>query len=175
MGLSDELVDQHFTWTASKIGGIGANEVEKEALDRHGQAFSIDTPAGLRDLEMGGFYQWRRDGEFHQWNPDAIAKLQYAARTNDWGAYQEFARLTNDQSRRLATLRGLLEFNKIQPPVPLEEVESTSEIVKRVATGAISLGSISREAHETMGIAMNRLGARSNTGCLLYTSPSPRD
>ncbi|MCH7713383.1 MAG: glutamate synthase large subunit [Chloroflexi bacterium] len=164
VGLNDELIDRYFTWTASKIGGIGVDAVERETLDRHQQAFSRDVPAGDRELEMGGFYQWRRDGEFHQWNPDAITKLQFATQTNDWEAYQEFARLTNDQSRRLATLRGLLEFKNVQPPVPLEEVEPTSEIVKRFATGAISLGSISRESHETMGIAMNRLGARSNTG-----------
>ena len=164
VGLNDELIDKYFTWTPSKIGGIGVDALEKETLDRHEQAFSGNNPAGDRDLDMGGFYQWRRDGEFHQWNPDAIAKLQFATKTNDWEAYQDFARLTNDQSRRLATLRGLLDFKKILPPVPLDEVEPTSEIVKRFATGAISLGSISREAHETMGIAMNRLGARSNTG-----------
>ena len=164
VGLNDELIGQYFTWTPSKIGGIGVDALEREALYRHGRAFAQDIPAGERDLETGGFYQWRRDGEYHQWNPEAISKLQFAAQANDWDAYQEFARLTNDQSRRLATLRGLLEFKKIQPPVPLEEVEPVSEIVRRFATGAISLGSISREAHETMGIAMNRLGARSNTG-----------
>ena len=164
VGLNDELIGQYFTWTPSKIGGIGVDALEKESLYRHERAFSQDIPSGERDLETGGFYQWRRDGEHHQWNPDAISKLQFATRTNDWEAYQEFARLTNDQSRRLATLRGLLEFKKVQPSVPLEEVEPVSKIVKRFATGAISLGSISREAHETMGIAMNRLGARSNTG-----------
>ena len=164
VGLHQDLVDQYFTWTPSKIGGIGLDSIEKETLDRHNEAFVGANIPGAQELEMGGFYQWRRDGEFHQWNPDSIAKLQFAARANDWQGYQEFARLTNDQSRNLATLRGLLEFKKVLPPVLLAEVEPTSEIVKRFATGAISLGSISREAHETMGIAMNRLGARSNTG-----------
>ena len=113
---------------------------------------------------MGGFYQWRRGGEHHQWNPDTIAMLQHAARTNNWGVYEKFARLVNDQSRRIATLRGLLDFKRDRSPVPIEEVEPALEIVKRFATGAASLGSISKEAHETMAIAMNRIGARSNTG-----------
>ena len=164
VGLSQDLVDQYFTWTPSKIGGIGLEVLETEALDKHAQAFDPAGIAGAMELEMGGLYQWRRDGEYHQWNPDSIAKLQHAGRTNDARSYQEFARLANDQSRNLATLRGLLEFKTTQQPVPLDEVEPISEIVKRFATGAISLGSISREAHETMGIAMNRLGARSNTG-----------
>ena len=164
IGLSRELIDQYFTWTPSRIEGIGLDEVEEETLERHRAAFSDDEVFANRELPMGGFYQWRRDGEFHQWNPESIAKLQYAARAGDWTAYKEFAALSNDQSRKMATLRGLLEFKKTRPPVPLEEVEPASEIVKRFATGAVSLGSISREAHETMAIAMNRLGARSNTG-----------
>ena len=164
VGLSQNLVDRYFTWTPSKIGGIGLEVLETEALDNHREAFDGAHIAGALELEMGGLYQWRRDGEFHQWNPDSIAKLQQATRTNDARSYQEFARLANDQSKNLATLRGLLDFKKTQQPVPVEEVEPISEIVKRFATGAISLGSISREAHETMGIAMNRLGARSNTG-----------
>ena len=164
VGLNQSLIDQYFTWTASKIGGIGLDSIEQETLDRHGQAFTAAHIPGERELDMGSFYQWRQDGEVHQWNPESIAKLQFAARTNKWQDYQEFARMANDQTQKLATLRGLLEFKKVQPPVSLDEVEPTSEIVKRFATGAISLGSISREAHETMGIAMNRLGARSNTG-----------
>ena len=164
VGLNQAFVDQYFTWTPSKIGGIGLDALEEEAVHRHRTAFSADNISGQRELDMGGFYQWRRDGEFHQWNPDVIAKLQYATRANDKEAYREFARLANDQTRNMATLRGLLEFKKVEHPLPLEEVEPTSEIVKRFATGAISLGSISREAHETMAIAMNRLGARSNTG-----------
>ena len=113
---------------------------------------------------MGGAYQWRRGGEHHQWNPEIIAKLQHASRTNDWFAYKQFSRRSDDETRRLANLRGLLNFKENLTPVPIEEVEPASEIVKRFATGAASLGSISREAHEAMAIAMNRIGARSNTG-----------
>ena len=164
IGLSQELIDEYFTWTPSRIEGIGLDTVEEETLERHRAAFSDDQVAANRELPMGGFYQWRRDGEYHQWNPESIAKLQYAARANNGEAYKEFARLANDQSRKMATLRGLLEFKKTWPSIPLEEVDPASEIVKRFATGAVSLGSISKEAHETMAIAMNRLGARSNTG-----------
>ena len=164
IGLSQELIDQYFTWTPSRIEGIGLDAVEDETLERHRAAFSEEQPAETRELPMGGFYQWRRDGEFHQWNPESIAKLQFAARAKSWEAYREFAALSNDQSRKMATLRGLLEFKSVLPSVPLDEVEPASEIVKRFATGAVSLGSISKEAHETMAIAMNRLGARSNTG-----------
>ena len=164
VGLSQELIDEYFTWTPSRIGGIGLDTLEADALERHGRAFAGEQVAAERDLPPGGYYQWRRDGEFHQWNPDAIAKLQDAAQANNRESYKEFARLVNDQSKRTATLRGLLEFKKDRPSVPLEEVEPASEIVKRFATGAISLGSISKEAHETLGIAMNRMGARSNTG-----------
>ena len=120
--------------------------------------------SGQQELENGGNYQWRRYGEFHQWNPEVIAKLQDSARSGNYQMYLEFARTVNDQSKNMATLRGLLEFKKVQPSVPLDEVEPASQIVKRFATGAVSLGSISREAHESMAIAMNRLGARSNTG-----------
>ena len=164
IGLNQELIDEYFTWTPSRIQGIGLDLVEEEALQRHRSAFGRDGISGERELEMGSFYQWRRNGEVHQWNPEAIAKLQYAARSNDWVAYQEFAQLVNDQSQQMATLRGLLQFKHTREPIPLEEVEPVSEIAKRFATGAISLGSISREAHETVAIAMNRLGGRSNTG-----------
>jgi glutamate synthase domain-containing protein 2/glutamate synthase domain-containing protein 1/glutamate synthase domain-containing protein 3 len=164
LGLSQEVVDQYFTWTPSRVEGIGLDTIEAEARQRHHRAFSDDPVAGDRDLDMGGFYQWRRDGEHHQWHPDAIAKLQFAAQTNSWKIYQEFAQIANDQSQKMATLRGLLDFKAGRSPVPIEEVEPASEIVKRFATGAVSLGSISREAHETMAIAMNRIGARSNTG-----------
>ena len=164
IGLSQELVDQYFTWTSSRIEGIGLEVLEEEALQRHRSAFAEAGISGQQDLEVGSFYQWRRDGEVHQWNPESIASLQYAAKSNNWAAYQQFARQANDQSQRMATLRGLLRFKEGPGPVPLEEVEPASEITKRFATGAVSLGSISREAHETMAIAMNRLGARSNTG-----------
>jgi glutamate synthase domain-containing protein 2/glutamate synthase domain-containing protein 3 len=164
IGLNQELVDQYFTWTPSRIEGIGLDVVEEETLFRHRAAYADERIAGDQEMEMGSFYQWRRHGEVHQWNPDTIAKLQDSARSNDWQTYQEFAQLVNDQSRNMATLRGLLDFKSSRPSVPIEEVEPPSEIVKRFATGAISLGSISREAHETVAIAMNRMGARSNTG-----------
>ena len=164
IGVSQEVIDQYFTWTPSRVEGIGLNVIEEEARQRHHEAFSNDHIVGERDLDMGGSYQWRRDGEHHQWHPDAIAKLQFAAQTNSWKIYQEFAQISNDQSKKMATLRGLLEFKPDHSSIPIEEVEPASEIVKRFATGAVSLGSISREAHETMAIAMNRIGARSNTG-----------
>ena len=164
VGLEQGLVEEYFTWTPSRVGGIGLDAIERESLQRHVAAYgTVEVPAN-QPLPLGGFYQWRRGGEHHQWNPDTIAMLQHAARTNDWNVYSKFARLVNDQSRRIATLRGLLEFAGDHAPVPIEEVEPASEIVKRFATGAASLGSISREAHETMAIAMNRIGARSNTG-----------
>ena len=163
IGLNDDLVERYFTRTPSRIQGIGLDMVEEETLQRHRSAFDDPYVPGMQELDMGGQYQWRRHGEFHQWNPEAIAKLQYATRSNDPQAYRQFADEVNDQSRKMATLRGLLEF-KDGEPVPIDEVEPAVEIVKRFATGAISLGSISREAHETMAIAMNRLGARSNTG-----------
>ena len=164
VGLDQELIDEYFTWTSSRVGGVGLGAIELEALQRHGEAFdSLEVPAS-QSLQMGGFYQWRRGSEHHQWNPDTIAMLQHAARTDNWDVYRKFAKLVNDQSRRIATLRGLLEFKGGRESVPIDEVEPASEIVKRFATGAASLGSISREAHETMAIAMNRIGARSNTG-----------
>ena len=164
VGLSQELIDQYFTWTPSRILGIGLSTVEEEVLQRHRRAYDSQAGTGDEHLEFGGFYQWRRHGELHQWNPDAIAKLQDSTRSGNRETYREFARLVNDQSKNMATLRGLLEFKRVQAPVPLDEVEPASEVVKRFATGAVSLGSISKEAHETMAIAMNRLGARSNTG-----------
>ena len=164
VGLSQQLIDQYFTWTLSRIQGIDLDSIEAEALERHYSAFDSHHLVGERELEMGGAYQWRLHGEFHQWNPEVIAKLQDSTRSGNWELYKEFARLVNDQSEKMATLRGLLEFKKTATPVPLEEVEPASEIVKRFATGAVSLGSISKEAHETMAIAMNRIGARSNTG-----------
>ena len=164
VGLSQDLVDMYFTWTSSRISGIGLDTLESEALERHRLAFAGEQVAATRELPPGGYYQWRRDGEFHQWNPEVIARLQDATRSNNREVYNGFAQLVNDQSKRTATLRGLLDFKKDRTPVPLEEVEPASEIVKRFATGAVSLGSISKEAHETMGVAMNRIGARSNTG-----------
>ena len=164
VGLSQELVDGYFSWTPSRVGGIGLDVIEEEARRRHYRAYpDRDVTANL-ELESGGVYQWRRDGEYHMYNPDTIAKLQRAARTNNYQTYKEFANLIDNENRTMATLRGLLEFKTLGEPIPLDEVEPATEIVKKFATGAISLGSISREAHETIAIAMNRIGARSNTG-----------
>ena len=164
VGLSQELVDRYFTWTPSRMGGIGIDIIEQEARSRHSQAYPEMDVAATIDLDIGGIYLWRRDGEHHMYNPDSIAKLQHAVRSESYETYKEFASLIDDQNRKLATFRGLLEFKTLEEPIPLDEVEPANEIVKHFATGAISLGSISREAHETLAIAMNRIGARSNTG-----------
>jgi glutamate synthase domain-containing protein 2/glutamate synthase domain-containing protein 1/glutamate synthase domain-containing protein 3 len=192
VGLEQELIDRHFTGTASRIGGIGLDVLATEALERHARAY----PPPYEDLlPVGGVYAWRRDGEHHMWNPETIALVQHAVRAanGDVGAalkgdrdaheavrgseafekYREYARMVNEDAARRATLRGLLRIGTGEqqagshaggPAIPLEEVEPASEIVKRFCTGAMSLGSISREAHETLAIAMNRLGGRSNTG-----------
>ena len=163
VGLRQDFIDQYFAWTPSRVGGIGIDEVEEETLRRHRHAYpEREVPANL-DLLTGGHLQWRRDGEYHMYNPDTIAKLQDATRTNDSKTFGEFTDLIDKESERLCTIRGLLEF-KPGKPISIDEVEPAKEIVKRFATGAASLGSISREAHETMAIAMNRIGARSNTG-----------
>lgn len=164
VGLSQRLVDQYFTWTPSRIGGIDLEVIEDDARKWHGDAFpEADVPANP-DLPSGGFYSWRRDGEYHMWNPDTVAKLQYAAQMNDEPSYRSFAELANTYEQRACTIRGLLSFREDNVPIDISEVEPASEIVKRFATGAISLGSISREAHESLAIAMNRIGARSNSG-----------
>ena len=164
VGLSRELVDRYFTWTSSRVGGIGIDVIEQESLQRHSSAHPEFEVAANLKLDTGGSYQWRWGGEYHMYNPDTIAKLQHAVRINSYETYESFAELIDEQDKQLSTLRGMLEFKTLDEPIPLEEVEPASEIVKRFATGAISLGSISREAHETMAIAMNRIGARSNTG-----------
>ncbi len=164
VGLEQRLIDEFFTGTASRIGGIGLEELAMEALERHFRAY----PRTGRDLlPVGGVLQWRRDGETHVWNPDTIAKLQHAARGVNGDrrqSYDEYARMANEDAVRKALLRGLVDFTPIGPPVPLEEVEPATEIVKRFTTGAMSLGSLSRESHEALAIAMNRIGGRSNTG-----------
>ena len=164
VGLSKDLVDKYFRGTASNVGGIGLFEVMEEAVRMHRDAFS-DDPVLAHMLDPGGDYQWRVRGEEHMWTPDAIAKLQHASRSNSYQTYKEYAQLINDQSRRHMTLRGLLEF-KVDPKraIPLDEVEPAKEIVKRFSTGAMSLGSISTEAHTVLAIAMNRIGGKSNTG-----------
>ena len=164
VGLSQKLVDRYFTWTPSRVGGIGLDAIEEESRRRHAFAYPPSAVAANPDLDPGGVYQWRRDGEHHMYNPDSISKLQHAVRTGGYDTYKEFADVVDARSRNLATLRSLLEFKELEEPIPLDEVEPTKEIVKRFATGAASLGSLSREAHETLAIAMNRIGARSNTG-----------
>jgi len=164
VGLNQELIDEYFTGTSSRVGGIGLDGIQRESSERHDLAFGTPEIAAKQSLQQGGVYQWRRGEEHHQWNPESISKLQYAARNNDWDAYKEFSKISDDETRKLANLRGLLQFKDGLTPVPIEEVESAAEIVKRFATGAASLGSISQEAHEMMAIAMNRMGARSNTG-----------
>ncbi len=164
IGLNSDTVDKYFTGTASRVEGIGVFEIAEEAIRMHRAAFGND-PVLATMLDAGGEYAWRTRGEEHMWTPDAIAKLQHAARANNWNTYKEYAQLINDQSRRHMTLRGLFEF-RIDPSkaISIDEVEPAKEIVKRFATGAMSLGSISTEAHTTLAVAMNRIGGKSNTG-----------
>ena len=162
VGLAPELVERHFTGTASRIGGIGMEQIAEEMLARHARAYPGDTETLLPVI---GLYAWRRDGEHHQWNPETIALLQDAVRNESFETYEAYARTVNDDAVRRLTLRGLLRFREADDGgIPLEEVEPASEIVKRFVTGAMSLGSISREAHENLAIAMNRIGGKSNTG-----------
>jgi len=163
VGLNAGFVDSYFTGTATQIEGIGLNEVAEEAVRMHRSAFGAD-PVLANALDAGGEYAWRVRGEEHMWTPETIAKLQHATRTNNTATYKEYAKLINEQSTRLKTLRGLFEIKPEGAAVPLSEVEPAKEIVKRFATGAMSLGSISTEAHTTLAIAMNRIGGMSNTG-----------
>jgi glutamate synthase (ferredoxin) len=163
VGLNKEFVDRYFTWTASRIGGAGLDVVASEVLKRHEHAYPA-RPDVRPDLEWGGEYQWRREGEYHLFNPDTVFKLQHSTRSGQYRIFKEYSQLVDDQSRTLATLRGLLELEFQPEPIPLDEVEPVESIVKRFATGAMSYGSISQEAHETLAIAMNRLGGKSNTG-----------
>jgi glutamate synthase (ferredoxin) len=163
IGLNRGLVDAYFTGTASRVSGIGLDILAEEARRRHAQAFP-DRPVGEPELDWGGEYQWRRDGEHHMVNPDMIGKLQHATRSGSYALFRDYTRICDDQSRALATLRGLIELKPAPQAIPLDEVESVETIVKRFATGAMSYGSISQEAHETLAIAMNRIGGRSNTG-----------
>src|SRR6185295_16268177 len=162
VGLRQDLIDEHFTNTASRIGGVGLDVIAKEVLMRHGAAFP-ERAANGHALPAGGQYQWRADGEQHLFNPESIHRLQKAVRANNFETYKSYAQLIDDQSKALCTLRGLLDF-KAGEPVPLEEVESADKIMKRFKSGAMSYGSISQEAHETLAIAMNRIGGKSNTG-----------
>ncbi len=165
VGLARPLVDKYFTGTTSNVGGIGVFEVAEEAMRIHRAAFDERDPVLRQALDAGGEYAWRVRGEEHMWTPDVIAKLQHSTRQKSYATYKEYAQLVNDQSTRHMTFRGLFEFRRdAVTPVPLEEVEPAAEIVKRFATGAMSLGSISTEAHTSLAIAMNRIGGKSNTG-----------
>ncbi len=163
IGLNAEFVAAYFTGTATQIEGIGLSEVAEEAVRTHRNAFGSD-PVLANALEAGGEYAWRVRGEEHMWTPESIATLQHATRTNNVSTYKEYAKLINEQSTRLKTLRGLFEIKPAGAAVPLAEVEPAREIVRRFVTGAMSLGSISTEAHTTLAIAMNRIGGKSNTG-----------
>lgn len=166
VGLGDELVDNYFVGTVSRLGGIGVDQVAEEVARRHHRAH-LSNPAEIahQPLEVGGEYQWRRDGEYHLFNPETVFKLQHATRSKRFDIFREYTELVDNQSAQLATLRGLLKLRTGErPPVPIDEVESVADICRRFSTGAMSYGSISAEAHETLAIAMNRIGGKSNTG-----------
>jgi glutamate synthase domain-containing protein 2/glutamate synthase domain-containing protein 1/glutamate synthase domain-containing protein 3 len=165
VGLESEVIDRYFAGTTSRIGGIGLVVLAVETLARHRRAYPKQPqPQDTMILPVGGVHAWRRDGEHHQWNPDSIASVQHAVREGGAEEYARFTQQVNDESKRRATLRGLLKLKPPAEPIPLEEVEPATEIVKRFATGAMSLGSLSTEAHETLAVAMNRIGGKSNTG-----------
>ncbi|MET0534548.1 MAG: glutamate synthase large subunit, partial [Steroidobacter sp.] len=162
VGLRQDVIDEYFTWTASRVGGIGMDVIAQEVLVRHRAAFP-ERPSNNHTLPVGGQYQWRSDGEYHLFNPESIHRLQKSVRNDNFNQFKEYSRLVNEQATNLCTLRGLLDF-KFGDAVPLEEVEPIETIMKRFKTGAMSYGSISSEAHETLAIAMNRIGGKSNTG-----------
>ncbi|WP_248242264.1 glutamate synthase large subunit [Microbacterium kunmingense] len=166
VGLSQELVDTYFTGTETKLGGIGLDVIAAENAARHAYAYPEDAAVRAHErLWTGGEYQWRRDGSPHLFNPDTVFRLQHATRTRRYDIFREYTKLVDDQAAELKTLRGLFQLRAgVRPPVPIDEVEPVSSIVKRFQTGAMSYGSISQEAHETLAIAMNRIGGRSNTG-----------
>jgi glutamate synthase (ferredoxin) len=163
VGLDRSVIDKYFTGTPSRIGGIGLQVIAEEVRRRHERAFP-KRPVDTSHLEDGGKFQWRKDGEYHIYNPESLHWLQRACRTDSFSSFKKFSGLVDDNSGKLATLRGLFELKWAKEPIPLEEVESVSSIVKRFKAGAMSYGSISKEAHEALAIAVNRIGARSNTG-----------
>ncbi|MER6142818.1 glutamate synthase large subunit [Streptomyces sparsogenes] len=165
VGLDEAFVDSYFHGTATKIGGAGLDVIAKEVAARHAKAYPASgVPSAHRALDIGGEYQWRREGEPHLFDPETVFRLQHSTRSRRYDIFKKYTERVNEQSERLMTLRGLFAFKSDRPSIPLEEVEPASEIVKRFSTGAMSYGSISQEAHETLAIAMNRLGAKSNTG-----------
>ena len=163
IGLEKEFVDKYFTWTASRIGGIGLGIIAEEINHRHNNAYP-NREIKQRELEWGGEYQWRRDGEYHLFNPDTVFKLQHATRSGQYQIFREYTSLVDEQNENLATLRGLFEFKFGKNSISIDEVEPIENIMKRFSTGAMSYGSISKQAHETLAIAMNRIGGKSNTG-----------
>src|SRR5687768_12133545 len=163
IGLNKTVVDRFFTGATSRIEGMGLDEIAKETLAKHGLAFSKkDIP--VERLPTGGVYQWKRKGEFHLFNPQTIHLLQYSTKMNDYNSFKKYSKLVNDQSEKACTLRSMFEFKRNRPSISIDEVEPAENIYKRFATGAMSFGSISHEAHSTLAIAMNRLGGKSNTG-----------
>jgi glutamate synthase (NADPH) large chain len=165
IGLSTEFVDEFFTGTVSRLGGISLDEIAQEVATRHAVAHPLrPNQRHHRQLELGGEYQWRREGEHHLFNPETVFRLQHATRTGRYDIFKQYTKSVDDQSQVLATLRGLFEFTQVKNPISIDEVEPVSEIIKRFSTGAMSYGSISAEAHETLAIAMNRIGGKSNTG-----------
>jgi glutamate synthase (ferredoxin) len=163
IGLNADFVNTYFTNTPSRISGIGIDEIAEEVATRHRHAYP-DRPVLAPDLDWGGQYQWRAEGEYHMYNPETVHKLQYSTRTNNYRIFKEYSALMDSTSQKLCTLRGLLDFKYADQPLPMNEIEPVESIMKRFATGAMSFGSISKEAHETLAIAMNRIGGKSNTG-----------
>jgi len=164
LGIQQKVIEKYFTWTNSRIEGIGLQEIEIEYRKHHSQGYPDRPLPHSPLLEDGGYYKWRADGEYHQFNPQSVALLQNSTRLGDYQIFRQFTDSIDSQSQHLGTLRGLFQFKKVQHSVPIEEVEPVQEIVKRFSTGAMSFGSISKEAHETLAIAMNRIGGRSNSG-----------
>jgi glutamate synthase domain-containing protein 2/glutamate synthase domain-containing protein 1/glutamate synthase domain-containing protein 3 len=162
VGLKKEFIDKYFTWTPSRVEGVGVDVIAEEVLLRHRRAFP-ERQANGHTLDVGGQYQWRADGEYHLFNPETIHRLQRAVRTSDYSVFKQYSASVNEQQKNWCTLRGMLDFKKVKP-VPIDEVESVESIMKRFKSGAMSYGSISKEAHETLAVAMNRIGGKSNTG-----------
>jgi glutamate synthase (NADPH) large chain len=163
IGLNQEVIDRYFTWTPSRVSGVGLDVIAAEIKARHDHAFP-KRPVNGHTLDVGGHYQYRREGEYHLFNPETVHKLQYACRADNYKVFKEYSSLVNNQAKRLCTLRGLFELKLAEKAIPIEEVESVATIMKRFKSGAMSYGSISQEAHETLAIAMNRIGGKSNTG-----------
>jgi glutamate synthase (NADPH/NADH) large chain len=163
IGLNREVVDKYFTGATSRIEGMGLDEIARETLAKHAFSFS-KKEIPIDRLSVGGLYSWKRKGEFHLFNPNTVHYLQYSTHMNDYTSFKKYSKLVNDQMEKAATIRGMFQFKRNRPSIPLEDVEPEENILTRFATGAMSFGSISHEAHSTLAIAMNRIGAKSNTG-----------